>query len=84
MMFIAQIQIMPKTELLDPAGKAVLATLQNHLDLGAAKDVRVGKLVTLKIEAASKEEAEKIAKEASDKLIVNQVMEDYTFTVEAL
>lgn len=83
-MFIAQIKIMPKTELLDPAGKAVLSSLQNHFHQNQTQDVRVGKLVELKIEAASIDEAQKIAQEAAEKLIVNKVMEDFTLTVEAI
>lgn len=83
-MFIATIHIMPKELLLDPAGKAVLTSVQSHLDLKAIEDVRVGKRVTLKIKADSKDEAEKVATDAAERLIVNKIMEEYTMTVEAL
>lgn len=83
-MFIGKINIMPKADLLDPAGKAVLASLSNHLQIKSINDVRVGKLVELKVEANSMEEAENMVKEAAEKLIVNKVMEDYTFSVEAI
>lgn len=83
-MFVAQIKIMPKTELLDPAGKAVLTSLQNHFHQNQTQDVRVGKWIEVKIEANSLEEAQRIAQEAAEKLIVNQVMEDFTLTVEAI
>ncbi|HLS71174.1 MAG TPA: phosphoribosylformylglycinamidine synthase subunit PurS [Chitinophagaceae bacterium] len=83
-MFIGKINIKPKADLLDPAGKAVLASLSNHLQLDAINDVRVGKLVELKVDANSIEEAEELVRKAAEQLIVNKVMEDYTFSVEAI
>lgn len=67
---------MPLKELLDPQGKAVMGGLSN-LGLKAIQDVRIGKNITLQIEAASKEEAGAIAEEASKKLLANAVMEYY-------
>lgn len=72
---------MPLKELLDPQGKAVLTGLGN-LGLNDIKEVRIGKNITLKVEAASKEEAQKVAEEASKKLLANPVMEYYEITVE--
>lgn len=71
---------MPLKELLDPQGKAVLGGLGN-LGLGAVSDVRVGKNVTLQVEAASEAEARAIAEEASKKLLANPVMEYFEVTV---
>lgn len=67
---------MPLKELLDPQGKAVLGGLKN-LGLQGIEDVRIGKHITLQIEAATKEEAERIADEATKKLLANPVMEYY-------
>lgn len=67
---------MPLKELLDPQGKAVLGGLKN-LGLQGIEDVRIGKHITLQIEAASKEDAEGIAEEATKKLLANPVMEYY-------
>ena len=72
---------MPLKELLDPQGKAVLTGLGN-LGLNDIKEIRIGKNITLKVEAASKEEAQKVAEEASKKLLANPVMEYYEITVE--
>ena len=80
MTFTAQVKVMPHKELLDPQGKAVLGGLQN-LELGAVSDVRIGKHIDLRIEAASREEAEQIANEAAKKLLANPVMEMYEVTV---
>jgi phosphoribosylformylglycinamidine synthase PurS subunit len=76
MTYNVQIKVMPLKDLLDPQGKAVLGGLQN-LGLGAVNDVRVGKHITLQIEAASEGEAQQIAEEASKKLLANPVMEFY-------
>lgn len=73
---------MPLKELLDPQGKAVMTGLGN-LGFRDVDDVRVGKNISLRIEAASKEEAQKIAEEASRKLLANPVMEYYEITVLA-
>lgn len=76
MTYNVQIKVMPLKDLLDPQGKAVLGGL-NNLGLGAVSDVRVGKHITLQIEAASEVEARKIAEDASKKLLANPVMEFY-------
>ncbi|MBS1588033.1 MAG: phosphoribosylformylglycinamidine synthase subunit PurS [Bacteroidetes bacterium] len=80
MTFTAHINIMPLKELLDPQGKAVNSSLHN-LGLTGVQDVRVGKHITLKVEAADKQSAENITNEACKKLLVNQVMEGYDFTI---
>lgn len=76
MTFNVQIKVMPLKDLLDPQGKAVLGGLQN-LGLGAVSDVRVGKHITLQIEAATEKEAKQLAEDASKKLLANPVMEFY-------
>jgi phosphoribosylformylglycinamidine synthase len=80
MKFIAHINIMPLKELLDPQGKAVNGSLHN-LGLQSVKEVRIGKHITLQVEAATKEEASKATEEACKKLLVNQVMEQFEFTI---
>lgn len=80
MKYIAHINVMPLKELLDPQGKAVNNSLHN-LGLGQVQDVRIGKHITLHLEAASKAEAEKLADEACKKLLANPVMEAYDLTL---
>ena len=72
---------MPLKDLLDPQGKAVIKGLGN-LGFNNVEDVRVGKNITLQIEAGSAEEARKIAEEASKKLLANPVMEYYEIVVD--
>ncbi|MBW7890981.1 MAG: phosphoribosylformylglycinamidine synthase subunit PurS [Chitinophagaceae bacterium] len=80
MTYLAHINIMPLKELLDPQGKAVMNGLSN-LGLKGIEDVRIGKHITLKIEAASEKDAYQLAEEASQKLLANQVMEYFEITV---
>ena len=80
MNFVAEIKIMPLKELLDPQGKAVLGGLAN-LGIKSISDVRIGKHIQLNLEASSAEEAKLIAEEAAQKLLANQVMEDFTIEV---
>lgn len=76
MTYHVQIKVMPLKDLLDPQGKAVLGGLQN-LGLGAVSDVRVGKHITLQVEAESEAQAKQMAEDASKKLLANPVMEFY-------
>ncbi|HEY8367195.1 MAG TPA: phosphoribosylformylglycinamidine synthase subunit PurS [Bacteroidia bacterium] len=83
MKFKAEVDIMPHEALLDPQGKAVSNGLKN-IGLNTVENVRVGKHITLTIEANDQASAEAIADEACKKLLANQVMESYTFKVSAI
>lgn len=74
MTYTVQIKVMPLKELLDPQGKAVMSGLQN-LGLSGVEDVRVGKNITLQVNAGSAEQAKQLAEEASKRLLANPVME---------
>ena len=76
MTYNVQIKVMPLKDLLDPQGKAVMGGLQN-LGLKGVEDVRIGKHITLQIEAESEEAAKQLADDASKKLLANPVMEFY-------
>lgn len=80
MTFTAFINIMPLKELLDPQGKAVMSGLKN-LGLTGVHDVRIGKRITLQIDAENKEAAKQTAEEACKKLLANQVMEYFEVEV---
>lgn len=71
---------MPLKELLDPQGKAVNSSLHN-LGLTQLHEVRIGKHITLHIDAGNKDEAENMAREACKKLLANPVMEAFDFTI---
>jgi phosphoribosylformylglycinamidine synthase len=80
MTYTVQIKVMPLKELLDPQGKAVLGGLEN-LGLDGVEDVRVGKNITLQVNADSADQAKQIAEEAGMKLLANPVMEYFEVSI---
>ena len=80
MKFKAEIDVMPLKALLDPQGKAVTGSMKN-LGLAEIQNVRIGKHITLEIDAATKEAASVKVDEACKKLLANQIMEFYEFTL---
>jgi phosphoribosylformylglycinamidine synthase subunit PurS len=78
MKFIADIDVMPLKALLDPQGKAVTGSMKN-LGLPEIENVRIGKHITLEVDAASEEAAKAKVDEACKKLLCNQIMEGYEF-----
>ena len=82
-MYKAKVQVTLRTSILDPQGKAVHHALES-LRIAGVREVRIGKLVELSIDAPSQADAERAAAEACTKLLANPVMEDFTFTVEKL
>lgn len=80
MQYTAHINIMPLKELLDPQGKAVNSSLHN-LGLTQVQSVRVGKHITLSVEAKDKSEAENLVTDACKKLLANQVMESFDISI---
>ena len=81
MKFRAEIDIMPLKALLDPQGKAVTASMGN-VGLSEIKIVRIGKHITLEIDAENKDIANKKVTESCTKLLANQIMESFKFTLE--
>jgi phosphoribosylformylglycinamidine synthase subunit PurS len=81
MNFIAEIDIMPLKEILDPQGKAVKASFKN-LKVEGVEDVRIGKHITIQLEAATKEEATQKVETACNRLLANPIMEYFEFEVK--
>lgn len=81
MKFIAEIDIMPHRELLDPQGKAVVNNMK-HLDLSGILDVRIGRHVHMSLEANSEAEARQKVETACQKLLANLIMETYVFSIK--
>ena len=75
-MITAKIAVMLKNGILDPQGKTVHHALEN-LGFGQIEDVRMGKIIELKFNGISVEEAEELTGDACKKLLVNPVIEDY-------
>jgi phosphoribosylformylglycinamidine synthase PurS subunit len=80
MKYLVEINVMPHKVLLDPQGKAVTDGLK-RIGFDAVSQVRVGKRITLELEAVSESAAAAMAEEACKKLLANQVMEYYEFRI---
>ncbi|HEY4326239.1 MAG TPA: phosphoribosylformylglycinamidine synthase subunit PurS [Mucilaginibacter sp.] len=81
--FQAEINVMPKKEILDPQGKAVTGSMKN-LGLPEIQNVRIGKHISLEIEADDEEAAQLKVDQACRNLLANLIMESYTFNLESL
>ncbi len=81
MKFNAHINVMPQKALLDPQGRAVTAGMKN-LNLSEIANVRIGKHITLEVDAANKEEAFQKVELACKKLLANPIMETYEFHLD--
>jgi len=79
--FQAEIDVMPKKEILDPQGKAVTGSMKN-LGLNEIHNVRIGKHISLEIEADSEATANAKVEQACQNLLANLIMESYHFSVK--
>ncbi len=78
--FAVEVRVTPRRGLLDPQGKATHHALES-LGYPGVEEVRVGKLLTLTLEAGSAEEAQERAEEMCRKLLANPVTEDFRIEV---
>lgn len=80
MKFTAKINVMPLKALLDPQGKTVSASMK-RINLHEIDNVRIGKHITLEIDAADQATAEQKVEDACKKLLANPIMEFYEYSV---
>ncbi len=83
MKFLAEIDVMPLKEILDPQGKAVTGSMQN-LGLTGIEQIRIGKHITIQLEAENKDQANEKVDTACKKLLANLIMESYSFSVKEI
>ncbi len=81
MKYLAEINIMPLKALLDPQGKAVKSSMHN-IGYKTVTDVRIGKHITLDIEADDEAHAKQKVNEACEKILSNPIMESFEFTLK--
>ncbi len=82
-MYLARIYVTLKSAVNDPQGRTVLGGLKN-LGYSQVADVRVGKYLEVRMDAATQVAAETLAKELCQKLLANPVIEEFRFQVEEL
>ncbi len=76
MRFAARVQVTLKPTVNDPQGNAVLGSLKS-LGFEGVRNVRVGKFLTLEIDAADEASARTQVDAMCDKLLANPVIEAY-------
>jgi phosphoribosylformylglycinamidine synthase PurS subunit len=70
-------------EILDPQGKAVSGSMKN-LDLSEITNVRIGKHISLEVDAADETAANEKVDQACKKLLANLIMESYSFKLNQI
>ena len=78
---VAKVYVTPKRGVLDPQGNAVAQALHS-LGFGEVGDVRIGKYMEIRLQKGSHEKASARVREMCEKLLANQVIEDFRFEVE--
>ena len=72
----ARVVVTLRSGILDPQGKAIEGALK-ALHLGGIRNVRQGKVFDIEIDAPDRSAAEALLREACEKLLANQVVEDF-------
>ena len=76
MRFSAQVYVTLKPTVNDPQGNAVLGSLRS-LGFATVRDVRVGKFLTLDLDADDEDQARRQVDDMCAKLLANPVIEAY-------
>jgi phosphoribosylformylglycinamidine synthase subunit PurS len=80
--YVATIHVRPRPEVRDPQGEAVAGALRS---LGfRVEDVRAGKELVVRFEAADEEGAEAAVHRMGDDLLANPVIEEYAVQLRTL
>jgi phosphoribosylformylglycinamidine synthase len=79
--YLAEVRVTPRAGLLDPEGKAVQNALHS-LDFARVDEVRMGRLIRIRLSASSPEDALVQVDEMCRKLLANPVTEDYEMALE--
>ena len=77
---LAQIHVTLKEGVLDPQGKTVHHALTD-LGYDEVLDVNIGKYLEIKLDSASKEEAEIRVREMCERLLANTVIESFRLNI---
>jgi len=81
--FRARVFVVPKPAILDPQGKAIEKSLA-ALGFDGVREVRLGKLVLLRLEAQSEQDARDGVEQMCKRLLANEVIEDFSFELECV
>ena len=78
--YMVEVRVTPRAGILDPQGKAVHHALHS-LEFEDVEDVRVGRLIRVRMKATSEADAHARADDMCKRLLANPVTEDYSITV---
>ena len=78
----ANVIVKLKSAVHDPQGETIRRALE-QLELGHVESVRQGKFFELTVDASSKEEAEKIARDIALRVLSNPVLEVFQVEIES-
>ena len=73
----ARVMTRPKTNTLDPQGVVVKSNLERSLGIKYLKKVSIGRYIEVELEEGPEEDVKKNIQEAIDKLLYNEIIEDY-------
>jgi len=76
-----RINITLKKGVLDTQGKAIENALNKNLGFEQISQVRQGKVIELEIAETNMDKVKQIVDEICDKILVNQIIENYSFEV---
>jgi phosphoribosylformylglycinamidine synthase PurS subunit len=79
--WLAEITVMLKTSVNDPQGLSIRGALRT-LGFGGVEDVRAGKLIQVRLQAADRRAAEEAVERMCAQLLANPVIETYSFTLD--
>ncbi len=80
MRFAARVEVMPKAGIADPEGQTIERSLP-ALGYDGVAAVRVGKLITLELEADDADAARARVEDMCRALLANPVIEDYRVSI---
>jgi len=82
-MLSVKVTVTLRPGVLDPQGKTVRNALES-LGFRGLVDLRIGKIMEIKMDGLSPEEARAQVEEMCQKLLANPVIEDYRYEVEQI
>ena len=80
-MFKAKVDVTLKKSVLDPQGQTVLQALHS-LGFKGIESLRAGKHFEITLNSGDRKKAEADIKAMCDRLLINPIIEDYTFQLE--
>ncbi len=81
-MFKAKITVTLKKGVADPQGLAVINALRT-MQYNNIQDVRIGKYIEVALQSSTNADAQKEVREICEKLLVNPIIEQYHYELEA-